>query len=303
MKIETRYGKKIRQFCEARKWTQEQLAEATGAITPRTIQRAENDETSGGETIQAIAGALDVALDALKTVRYVPESFLVGTKLITTYRQFADHDQVNDTQAHCYVIAAPLTDGGRNHVDGLVDQIFADRELIEPYERSLWRAYIEGIETPLNELFEMKIAIFAMDVQRDLILPDIGDLKPNQRFGDDWRVRYFLFIPRHGCFRVNPDEPLHRFNENCPAACATLFEGIAGRETPGLEVVANALVAITEPDILRRGLNWCESCFPLHADGSRLDFEYLETVTGFDQARLYAIWQETNGDDSLQGLS
>jgi transcriptional regulator with XRE-family HTH domain len=303
MKVEIKYGKKIRQFREARKWTQEQLAEATGAFTPRTIQRAENDETSGSETIQAIAGALDVELDALKTVRYVPESFLVGTKLITTHRQFADHDQTNSTQAHCYVIVSPLTDAGRSHVDGLVDQIFADRELIEPDERSLWRSYIEGIETPLNELFEMKMAIFTMDVQRDLILRDLGDLKPKQRFVNDWRLRYFLFIPRHGCFRVNPDEPLHRFNANCPPACAALFEGIAGRNVPGVEVAANALVAITEPDFFRRGLNWCDCCFPLHADGSRLDFEYLELVTGLDRARLYALWQETIGDNSLQGLS
>jgi hypothetical protein len=140
-------------------------------------------------------------------------------------------------------------------------------------------------------------------VQKDLILSDLGDLKPKQRFVDDWRVRYFLFVPRHGCFRVNHNEPLHRFNENCPAACSTLFEGFAGRETPGLEIVANALVAITEPDIFRRGLNWCDPCFPLQPDGSRLGFEYLEMVTGLDREQLYAIWQETNGDDSLQGLA
>jgi transcriptional regulator with XRE-family HTH domain len=255
MKTEIRYGKKIRQFREERKWTQEQLAAATGAVTPRTIQRAEHDETSGSETILAIAGALDVELDALKTVRYVPESFLVGTELITTYRQFVDHDQTNNTQEHSYVVASPLTDEGRKHVDSLIDQIFADRDLIEPDEISLWRSYVAGIETPLNQIFEMKIAIFTMDVKRDLILRDIGDLKPKQRFVDDWRTRYFLFIPRHGCFRVNRDEPLHRFNQNCPAACSTLFEGIASRNVPGLEVVANALVAISEPDFLRDGIN------------------------------------------------
>jgi transcriptional regulator with XRE-family HTH domain len=303
MKIEIRYGKKIRQFREARKWTQEQLAEATGIVTPRTIQRAENDETRGSETIQAIAGALDVELDALKTVRYVPESVLVGTELITTYRQFADHDQTNTTQAHCYVIVSPLSDAGRNHVEGLVDQLFADRDLIEPYERSLWRAYIEGTETPLNELFEMKMAIFTMDVQRDLILRDIGDLKPKQRFVDDWRVRYFLFVPRHGCFRVNPDEQLHRFNEDCPLACSTLFEGIVRRNVPGVEVIANALIAISEPVFFQDGINWCDSCFPIHSDGSRLDFEYLETITGLTREQMNLRIREEAGDDSLLGLS
>jgi hypothetical protein len=130
------------------------------------------------------------------------------------------------------------------------------------YERSLWRAYIEGIATPLNELCELKMTIFTMDVQRDFFLDDLGDLKPKQCFVDNWRARYVLSIAWHGGFCLNPDEPLHPFNQNCPAACCTLFEGIAGREAPELEVVANALVAITEPDIFRPGLNWCDSCFP-----------------------------------------
>jgi transcriptional regulator with XRE-family HTH domain len=303
MKIEVTYGTKIRQFREARKWTQEQLAEATGIVTPRTIQRAENDETRGSETIQAIAGALDVALNELKTTRYLAESRLVGAKLLTTYRQLVVHEEANRTQAHSYVILAPLTDEGHKRVDGLIEHIFADRDMIEPDERSLWRAYVEGIETPLNELFEMKMAIFTMDVQKDLILRDIGDLKPKQRFVDDWRVRFFLCIPRHGCFRANPDEPLHRFNDNCPTACSTLFEGIVRREVPGIEVVTNGLVAVSEPDFFRSGVRWCDSCFPLYPDGSRLNFEYMETVTGLTRAQLHVLWQESTGDDSLLGLA
>jgi transcriptional regulator with XRE-family HTH domain len=303
MKIEVTYGTKIRQFRDGRKWTQEQLAEATGIVTPRTIQRAENNETSGSETIQAIAGALDVALDDLKTTRYVPESRLVGAELLTTYRQFVVHDEANRTQAHSYVIVAPLTDERHKCVDGLIEHIFADRDMIEPDEKSLWRAYVAGIEAPLNELFDMKMAIFTMDVQKDLILRDIGDLKPKQLFVDDWRVRFFLFIPRHGCFRVNPDEPLHRFNENCHAACSTLFEGIARGEVPGIEVLSNALVAVSEPAFARSGLIWCDSCFPIYPDGSRLNFEYMETVTGLTRAQLHVLWQESTGDDSLLGLA
>ncbi len=72
MRQEIRYGKKIVELRRARGWTQEHLAEAT-LLEARTIQRAEKDETKGPETLQAIAGAFDVALADMQTVRLIPE--------------------------------------------------------------------------------------------------------------------------------------------------------------------------------------------------------------------------------------
>ncbi len=77
MRIEFRYGKKIQQAREARAWTQEQLAIAAG-VEPRTIQRVERDQTKNPETLQAIAAAFDLELDALRSKWRVAESHLVG---------------------------------------------------------------------------------------------------------------------------------------------------------------------------------------------------------------------------------
>lgn len=59
----------IRFHREDRAWTQEQLAEAA-ALAPRTVQRAERGEGLSSETLQAIAGALDVSLDLLQIWRW-----------------------------------------------------------------------------------------------------------------------------------------------------------------------------------------------------------------------------------------
>jgi uncharacterized glyoxalase superfamily protein PhnB/DNA-binding XRE family transcriptional regulator len=56
-------GEKIRSLRERKAWTQEHLAGAAH-ISPRTVQRAEEGVMSA-ETKSAIAGALDVAVEAL----------------------------------------------------------------------------------------------------------------------------------------------------------------------------------------------------------------------------------------------
>lgn len=56
----------IRSFREERSWTQEQLAEAA-QLNPRTIQRAEKGMGMSAETLLAIAGALDVPVEVLRT--------------------------------------------------------------------------------------------------------------------------------------------------------------------------------------------------------------------------------------------
>src|SRR4051794_32110579 len=54
---------KIRELREKKAWTQEQLA-AAARISPRTVQRAE-EGAMAAETKSAIAGALDVPVEAL----------------------------------------------------------------------------------------------------------------------------------------------------------------------------------------------------------------------------------------------
>ena len=56
-------GHNIRQHRTRKAWTQEHLA-AAAALSVRTVQRAEEGATSA-ETLKAIAGALDVSVEAL----------------------------------------------------------------------------------------------------------------------------------------------------------------------------------------------------------------------------------------------
>ncbi len=56
-------GKRVRRLREQKAWTQEHLAGAAG-VSLRTVQRAEED-TMSAETLSAIAGALNVAVEEL----------------------------------------------------------------------------------------------------------------------------------------------------------------------------------------------------------------------------------------------
>jgi transcriptional regulator with XRE-family HTH domain len=295
MKKEFRYGKKIKEMREARAWTQEQLAEAT-AVETRTVQRVEKDLTKSPETLQAIAGAFDVDLAKLRSTWLIPQSRLVGTYFADSHGRFVNIEERHRRHAYSRSIVAPMTKEGLKHVDDLLDQILADRNLIEPDETQLWKCYVEQIQEPLASLFDLKLAIFILDECRDLILRDNGFLKPEKPYIDDWRIQYFLVVPRHGCFQKNPSAPLHGFNENCKEGGEAIFEGIK-QENVGLHIFSNALVAISGVT------KWCDQCFPVRSDGSRLNFEYLELVTGLERAQLYELYEAAAGEEFLQGLA
>jgi transcriptional regulator with XRE-family HTH domain len=295
MKKEFRYGKKIKEMREARAWTQEQLAEAAD-IETRTVQRVEKGLTRNPETLLAIAGAFNVDLERLRSTWLIPESRLVGTYFVDSHKDFVSVEESRCWHAYSRAIAAPFTEEGQKQVDDLLDWIFQDRELIEPDERELWKDYVEQIEEPLASLFAMKLAIFIVGEQRDLILRNDGFLKPEKPYIDDWRVQYFLVVPRHGCFRTNPSAPLHRFDVDCKAAGRAVFDSLT-RENVGLQIFANALTAILEnPD-------WCDVCFPVHSDGSRLSLEYLEQITGLKRSQWYDLLEESTDQHFLQGLA
>jgi transcriptional regulator with XRE-family HTH domain len=295
MKKEFRYGKKIREMREARAWTQEQLAAAADVET-RTVQRVEKDLTKGPETLQAIAGAFDVDLQSLRSTWLIPESRLVQTYFVDTHERFVSVEEKHPWHAYTRTILAPLTKDGVKQVDDLLDHIFSDRDLIEPDERELWKGYVEQIEEPLASLFALKLAIFILDERRDLVLPKNGFLKPEKPYTEDWRVQYFLVVPLHGCFRMNPAEPLHRFNENCPAAGDAVFHAVTHQDV-GLHVFANALFAYSGTT------NWCDVCFPVLSDGSRISMEYVEQITGLGRDKLYAMSEAAVGEEFLNGLA
>ena len=280
---------------EDRGWTQEHLA-MTAGIETRTVQRLEKDLTKRLDTLQKVAAAFDVDVVSLRTSRLIPESRLVQTYFVDTHERFVSVEEKYPWHAYTRTILAPLTKDGAKQVNDLLDHIFSDRELIEPNERELWKGYVEQIEEPLTALFNLKLAIFILGERRDLMLPKNGFLKPEKPYIDDWRVQYFLVVPLHGCFRMKPTEPLHRFNENCAAAGGAIFHAVTHRDV-GLHVFANALVAYTDTT------NWCDACFPVLSDGSRISMEYMEQVTGMGRDKLCALTEAADVDGFLNGLS
>ncbi len=295
MKTEYRYGKKIKEMREARGWTQEQLAVAAD-IETRTVQRVEKDLTKSPETLQAIAGAFDVDLRCIRSTWLIPESRLVGTYFVDSQEQFVGVEESHRWHAYTRSIIAPMTEDGRKKVNDLLEHIFADRDLIEPDERELWKCYVEQIEEPLSALFHLNLAFFILGERRDILLRDTGVLKPEKPYINDWRTQYFLVVPRHGCFQLSPSAPLHRFDRNCVKAGESVFQAIK-EENVGLHIFKNALIAIA------KDTHWCEECFPLHSDGSRLSLDYLEQITGLRRTQLYELYEAESGEQHLQGLA
>lgn len=144
MRVEFRYGKKIRELREERLWTQEHLAEVAG-VDSRTIQRVEKDQTKNEDTLLAIAAAFEVGIEALRTKWRVAESRLVRTWRISNYDEFVRVQEAHPWQMSYRSVLAGLTEEGKTQVDDLLGQIFADREYIEPYETELWDCYIRCI--------------------------------------------------------------------------------------------------------------------------------------------------------------
>jgi transcriptional regulator with XRE-family HTH domain len=300
MRTEFRYGNKVRQLREQRAWTQEQLAEAAG-VQPRTIQRLERDQTKSPETLQAVAGAFDVGLDALRTTWRIAESRLVRTLFVTACSDFIMAEQTHTWHAFGRSIMAPLKDNYHEHVEHLVEQVFADRELIEPEETDLWRCHVNSIKKPLQELFDLGLAFYLMDECRDLFLKPIGELKPLSDYIENWQIRHFLLVPNYGCFQLTQADQMHRFNASCRAASEALFR-TAKEENTGAHVFTNALYAIMQPGG-ERNVRWCDTCFPLLPGGGRISFEYIQQITGWDRAELDALIEAVTGEPFIQGLA
>jgi transcriptional regulator with XRE-family HTH domain len=300
VKTEFSYGKKVQQQREEKAWTQEQLATAA-ALDVRTIQRVEKNQTKNPETIQAIAGALDVDVEKLRATRLIPETRLAGTWLVTNYREFLSVERTQRSHQGARMTACPLTDEGQEEVNDLLRRIFTDRQYIEPDEPDLWELYEQQVQEPLHELFGLGLAFFVMLERKDLILPDMGQLKPIQPCIDNWRVLYHLVVPRYGCFQVDSEKTMHRFNPACHEAGETIFRAVKEAQGGAL-VYSNALFALNHPDGESR-IQWCDKCFPAASDGFRITLEYMSEVTGKEAAELYADYLEASGNSFIVGLS
>ncbi len=299
MKKEVTFGRKIRQLREERAWTQEHLAEVAGIESVRTVQRVEGCETQGAETLRAIAAAFDVTVQDLQTVRAIPESQRIGAWLVSDYRRFVDFEQAHHWNMSYRSVVAPLSEEDRQSVDDLLEQMFADRECIDRLDGELWDCYLEHVREPLESLFELGVVLFVLGERRDLLLS--SDLKPLKDHIPNWLAQHFMVVPKHGCFRLNSDDPLHRFNVDCKAASDALFLAVKNKEV-GAHVYDNALWAAMQP-ATKETVRWCETCFPLLPGGARITFEYIEQVTGMSRYQLHALCNAITAQPVIEGLA
>jgi transcriptional regulator with XRE-family HTH domain len=300
MRKEFKYGRRIQELRREREWTQEQLAEASG-FDARTVQRVERDQTRNAETLQAIAGAFNVDLESLRITVRIPESRLLRTHFVTTHREFIAAEEAFHAHASTRGILAPLKDDCRDETEDLVEQVFSDHELISPSEPELWREYVRYVREPLDSLFDMGFAFFLLDERRDLLLRSVPGLpRPETDFLDDWRIRHYLLVGRHGCFQHEATGPLHRFDRGCREAGEELWRRYGNNA--GMFIYFNVLYAIIRAGD-EHSVPWCETCFPLFENGARVNSEYLEQITGMTRQKLYEIYEGMNETQFLQGLS
>lgn len=303
MHREFRYGKKIQELRKERGWTQEHLA-AVADLEVRTIQRVEKDQTKSPDTLLDIAGAFDVDLSAIRTTWLIPESRLLRSELVTTHQEFAKLEVSYRTQVFTKSIMTSRQDPRFIETEELWDCVFEDMDCIEPDEPQMWKAYVESIEEPLSRLFGFGLSILTLDEQRDFILPHTADLHPSKPYLDDWKVRHYILVLRHGCYQhiagQGANGLLHRFDAVCPDGATEMLNGFR-RKTGGVHVYANALGAIVGLQG-EDSVAWCEKCFPLK-NGHHITDEYLSVITGLSLEKLHRIYAEITGEDSLLGLS
>jgi hypothetical protein len=63
--------------------------------------------------------------------------------------EFVEAEECCQSQEYCRAVIAPLADEERREVETLLDQIFTDRDVIDPSDVTLCSSYVQSIEEPL----------------------------------------------------------------------------------------------------------------------------------------------------------
>lgn len=301
MRREFRYGKRIQELRQEHAWTQEQLA-AAAELEVRTIQRAEKDKTQCAETLQAIAGAFDVELSAMRTTRFTPEHRLLRAELVTSYEEFVALEVARGREAFAKTIMVPVQEKRYAEIEELWELIFADRELIEPDEPELWNSYVTYIKEPMTQLFDMRLAIFTVDEFREALPSPESHSMPDSP-ANGLTVRHHVAVPRHGCYQTKIGQ-FHRFDVSCVGGYREFLKSLRKGIEPVL-ICHNAVFPLERPNG-EPEIRWCSHCFPTTDTGGHISEDYVASVLGLSIPELRkatAIFSEMAGDDSLLGLS
>jgi len=162
-----RIGLNIRQRRNQRPWTQEVLADAA-QVEVRTVQRAEKGVRISAESLQAIAGALDVSVEDLRSApgeskkeqQNVAERYKVVHLVLIERASAFRHLMTNDALSLDYV--DDITDGAQELEIAGLEQLLRDCldgwKDLEPMQRP---EALQPIQHQLDKLKEFGMIVAA----------------------------------------------------------------------------------------------------------------------------------------------
>jgi transcriptional regulator with XRE-family HTH domain len=294
MKTVIKYGPRIKQLREDKGWTQEHL-ESVAGVAVRTIQRVESDQTKNPETLAAIAAAFDVVVGDLGQKFRVAESKPPKALLIESAADFGMAMQ----RAHHEFAIRRLTKT-TERAEEIVQSITEDLQYISPDEPELFNSFLQSLIGPLEELHSEGLGLFSIQESFDRFLRFNPDEQAIPFEG--WTRGHFIIVPRFGCFRIGGQasrEKLHRFSAACPEAITQILKMF--QEEIEVGIFATALAVLAPKPGGSEPVVWCDSCFPVQADGSRLTMGYLATVLGRTETELERLISQQLEDFPIIG--
>jgi hypothetical protein len=243
----------------------------------------EADKTKNPETLAAIAAAFDLEVRDLGWKFRIPESKPAKAVLLESVDDFRSAIH----RAHDMFTIQRLTEGTKR-VDELLTSMFQDLDCISPDEFDIFESFLQTLHEPLEELHSLGFGIFSIQETRDVFVKS-GSPNAQTLPWENCTHAHFILIPRHGCFRMggpSSNEMLHRFNPDCSVAVNEVLRMFQKELQVG--IFRNVIYAMGALHSIR----WCDSCFPVHSDGSRISLDYLSAITAMPKTDLVRQFKE-----------
>jgi len=136
-----------------------------------------------------------------------------------------------------------------------LDAIFTDLQYVGG-DPDLLAPYLEAITEPLEQLWALGFAIFAVVTKGTLTLPDFENPSARKEI-KEWQRVYYLIVPHDGFFRVGEDlsTTVHKFDPTCQAAVKALASACGTEERVAVWGGAEGVKAGYEGNV-----PWCSAC-------------------------------------------